>query len=137
VGLLDSLFGDKRKRAAAHNDKGYRMACAGDLDGAIREYKRAVSIHPDYPLAYNNLGMALWNKRQPKQAVQAFQKAVSIDPNDWRGHSNLGNALAAVGNLDLAIAAYTHALSIDPGNKEVQNNLEITIREKEERDGRS
>lgn len=137
MGIMDSLFGGKRKRAAAHNDEGYRKACAGDLDGAIREYEKAISIFPDYPMAYNNLGMALWNKRKPKEAVEAFEKAVSIDPNDWMGHSNIGNALSEMGKLDLAIAAYTEALRIDPGNRDVENNRQIAIREKKEKDRRS
>ncbi len=130
--ILSSMFGGKRKRAAAHNDEGHRRACAGDLDGAIREYEKAISILPNYALAYNNLGMALWNKRKPKEAVAAFEKAVEVDLKDWMGHSNIGNALSEIGELDRAIAAYSEALRISPGNRDIEHNRQIAIREKRE-----
>lgn len=63
-------------------DNGYRYASLayardffGDLDGAIREYEKAVEIDPDDAIAHNNLGLLLEKKGYQSKAQERFNRA--------------------------------------------------------------
>jgi Flp pilus assembly protein TadD len=44
--------------ARAHNNLGFALERQGDLDGAIREYRRALDLDPGYAQAGRNLQRA-------------------------------------------------------------------------------
>jgi eukaryotic-like serine/threonine-protein kinase len=41
------------------NNLGIALKAKGDLDGAVIEYRTAVTQQPNYPNAHDNLGIAL------------------------------------------------------------------------------
>lgn len=63
-------------------DNSYRYASLayardffGDLDGAIREYEKAVEIDPKDAIAHNNLGLLLEKKGYKTKAQARFERA--------------------------------------------------------------
>jgi Flp pilus assembly protein TadD len=54
---------------------------AGDLDGAISQFRVAIQSLPGYAPAHYQLGMALQRKGAKEEASKEFQKAADLDPH--------------------------------------------------------
>ena len=111
----------------AHNNLGTTFLNQGDLDEAIKHFKRALQIKPDSADAFNNLGSALAKQGKLDEAIQYYERALQLKPDDVETHNNLGVALANQGKLDEAIRHYERALQLDPDYTEAHNNLGITL----------
>jgi Tfp pilus assembly protein PilF len=59
---------------------GQRLLNAGDLDGAISQFRVAVAATPDNALAHYQLAQALQRKNDREAAAKEFQKAHQLDP---------------------------------------------------------
>jgi Flp pilus assembly protein TadD len=57
------------------------MLGAGDMDGAIAQFRSAIRSEPNYAAAHYQLGLALRQQGQKDQAEKEFQKAVELDPH--------------------------------------------------------
>jgi Flp pilus assembly protein TadD len=53
---------------------------AGDLDGAISQFRAAIQSLPSYATAHYQLGEALQRKGNKEEASREFQKAAELDP---------------------------------------------------------
>ncbi len=67
--------------AAFATNSGRRLLNAGDLDGAISQFRTAIQSLPAYALAHYQLGVALERKGAKDEASKEFQKAAELDPN--------------------------------------------------------
>ena len=61
----------------------------GDWDGAIAEYRTAISQQPNYPLAHMNLGLALRARGDQDGAITEFRLALGKELNTPEGQSAL------------------------------------------------
>jgi Flp pilus assembly protein TadD len=61
-------------------NSGRRLLNAGDLDGAISQFRSAINSLPTYPQAHYQLGVALQRKGAKEEAAQEFKKAAELDP---------------------------------------------------------
>lgn len=77
-----------------------------DLDEAIAEFREAIRLAPQCSGAYNNLGVALGQKKDSTGAIAALREAIRLDPNSDAPHNNLGIVFQATGQLDAAIAEF-------------------------------
>ena len=68
---------------------GYALNEKGDQEAAIKSYKKALKIKPDYAEAYNNMGAALMDKGNPDAAIKSYKKALAIRPDYADTHRNL------------------------------------------------
>lgn len=68
--------------ALVHNALGYCYAAQEQFDLAVRQYKEALQLLPDYPTAWNNLGFAYEKKQLINQALEAYDEALRIDPKN-------------------------------------------------------
>lgn len=68
--------------APIYNGLGYAYFAQEQYDLAIRNYKQALSIKPDYVTALNNIGHAYERKKLNAQALQAYEDALKIQPNN-------------------------------------------------------
>ena len=96
---------------------------AGDLEGAIAAYEKALEIDPKFHFAWNNLGNALRGLDRYTEAITAYEKALKIDRKFHLAWNGLGNALNDLGRNSEAIAALEKALEIDPKFHFAWNNL--------------
>ena len=97
-----------------YNICGAAYQSLGQLDAAIYNFKKAISIDPFNADAYSNMGIALQNQGKLNEAVKAYKKALSIKPDHFDIYYNMGNALQDQGKLEEAIGAYKKTLSIKP-----------------------
>ncbi len=89
-----------------------------DLQGAIKDYDKAIEIDPENAMAYNNRGNVKQYLRDLQGAIQDYDKAIEIDPNYATAYNNRGIAKQAQGDLQGAIQDYPK-LDLDPINATV------------------
>ncbi|MCZ2207276.1 tetratricopeptide repeat protein [Cylindrospermopsis raciborskii] len=65
-----------------YNALGYVYFCQDQYDLAIRQYKEALKLKPDYVTALNNLAHAYEKKKLPSQALQTYQEVIKFNPNN-------------------------------------------------------
>ena len=68
--------------ALIHNAMGYAYFAQEQYDIAIRKYKEALKIYPEYVIAFNNLGNVYEKKQLIAQAVEAYCTALQYDPDN-------------------------------------------------------
>ncbi len=61
-------------------NSGRRLLNAGDLEGAISQFRAALNSSPDYAAAHFQLGLALRQQGKSEEAQREFQKAAALDP---------------------------------------------------------
>lgn len=64
---------------------------AGDPEGALRDYDRAIQLNPDYTLAYNNRGINKGILGEFEPALADFNKAIGLEPDYRDAYYNRGN----------------------------------------------
>lgn len=68
--------------APIYNGLGYVYFGQEQYDLAIRQYKEALKLKPDYVVALNNLGHAYEKKKLTAQALQMYEEALKFAPNN-------------------------------------------------------
>ncbi len=86
----------------------------GKFDEAIKAFKKALDIKPNYPEVYMGLGIAYHNKKNYAEALSAFNKVLKIEPNHGPARFFQGLALQGLKKHDLAISSFQLSGSIDP-----------------------
>jgi len=74
-------------------------------------------------MAYNNLGLVLYQANQIPEAMDLFKQSLRINPDNAAAHNNLGNTLLQTGRTLEAIDQYKQALRINPNYARAHNNL--------------
>jgi serine/threonine-protein kinase len=113
VPFLTAALALRPDSAGAHLNLGNALKDKGDVDGAIRHYRRAIDLDPGYAMSHNNLGNALKDKGDMEGATRAFRAALDRDPRFAWAHNDLGAALATRGDMVGAIHEFRLALEID------------------------
>jgi TPR repeat len=102
--------------AEAHIRRGDALYDKKDYEGAVAEYRKAISLNTNYVNAHNNLGNALDAEGKHDEAIREYREAISIMPIFALAHHNLAVTLRAKG--DQAGAANENALAcaLDPAS---------------------
>gem|GEM_PF-1434167 len=111
-----------------HSDRGIALANEGKLDDAVKEFREALRIRPDYAEARYNLGVVYSNHGRLEEAISEYQQALKINPDYAEAHYGLGVAYGTQRKLEEAIAEYQQALKINPDYAEAHCNLGVIYR---------
>ena len=95
----------------------------GRLTKAEQAYRDALRINPDYPPAYNRLGVTLFALDRREEAREALARAVSLNPGDAEFQNNLGYAYLAEGRLLEAEKCFRKSIALMPDYSLALNNL--------------
>jgi len=68
--------------APIYNGLGYVYFAQEQYDLAIRHYKEAIKLKPDYVSALNNLGHAYEKKKLNAQALEMYEATLKLSPNN-------------------------------------------------------
>jgi protein O-mannosyl-transferase len=74
----------------------------GNVDGAEKQWRMALQINPNDPIALNNLGLVYAKRKQYKEATHYFRQAMLKKPDYTDPHLNLGS-------MDLDLEKYESA----------------------------
>ena len=96
---------------------------------AIRHFKKALELKPNYYKAANNLGAAYLHLGRWDDAIEVYQKLTSnimyVTPG--HGHNNLGWAWYKKGDFDKAARHFRMAINLAPELCVAQNNLGLVM----------
>lgn len=91
-------------------------------EAGITLMRQSIAILPN-AIYYNNLGNALREQGELKQAIDGYREAVALNPGYAEAHNNLGNALREDHQPDAAMRSCAQAIELRPGFVEAYNNL--------------
>jgi len=101
-----SLWTDNVKKAPgdarAYEYLGLAYHDINDIDNAIIQYKKSLSLNPLDPDVHNNIGVSYFYRGEVDTAIRHFKHALSINPSHADAHYNLGIAYGEKGLYDLA-----------------------------------
>lgn len=109
---------DKHERvpneALHYNRAGIAKYQQGDAEGAIKEYRQAISAGPGWWAPYFNLGLAHSHLGRFGEAVTYYQQAKALSPERLNVRQNLGYCLCKLSQWNEAIAEFKEILEIEP-----------------------
>ncbi|HHP7230133.1 MAG TPA: tetratricopeptide repeat protein [Xenococcaceae cyanobacterium] len=73
---------ESENQALIHNAMGYAYFAQEQYDIAIRQYKEALKIYPEYVIALNNLGNVYEKKQMIPQALDCYEAALKSEPDN-------------------------------------------------------
>ena len=109
--------------ASQHLRQGYTLYNQGNLDEAIRQWRKAIHQAPSHAEAHYRIGVALQERGELAQAITAFREATRLNPDDATTHIHLARACEAEGNTQDALAAYRKALQLIPTSAHVHHRV--------------
>jgi tetratricopeptide (TPR) repeat protein/S1-C subfamily serine protease len=113
VRIYDDLIKRGRKSWDYYN-RGVAKYALGDRKGALSDYNQAISINPQYAIAYNNRGIAKYALGDRKGAILDYDQAININPQFVVAYANRGGAKSDLGDRKGAMIDYDRAISINP-----------------------
>ena len=97
----------KDATAEVHYQRARELSRVGQYKDAVAEFDQALRMKPDFALAYNGRGFALYLLRDFKKAAADFDQAVRFNPkytNAYRNRSNARRALGDTAGADADVA---------------------------------
>jgi tetratricopeptide (TPR) repeat protein len=85
-------------RALIENAYGFALAAQSKFPEAIRHYRSALQIKPDYPVALNNLAYALGKQGEPKEARDTYARVLALEPANGTARKGLKTMERRVGD---------------------------------------
>jgi tetratricopeptide (TPR) repeat protein len=111
--------------AEAHVNLGWAYSKDENYPEAITQCHKALSIDPQYGMAYSDIGYYLLKLSSIDEAICWFE--VAIEQNEYEGkyytYYNLGKAYEKKGKWKKAVEMYGESLKQKPGFKLANNKL--------------
>jgi tetratricopeptide (TPR) repeat protein len=89
---------------------------AGDLEGAVTEYKQFLKLHPEATAIHSNLGAALAGLGRFQEAVPEYKIALKQSPRLAGARLNLALLYYKTGKIDDAVTELEKVHAEDPAN---------------------
>jgi tetratricopeptide (TPR) repeat protein len=102
-------------KARTYDHLGLAYHRIGDIDNAILQYKKSLSLNPFQAGVHNNIGISYYEKGLVDKAINHFKHAIEINPSHADAHYNLGVAYGDKGLIELA-------------NEEIRKGIELRKR---------
>lgn len=96
------------------NARGFEAAKAGNLDGAIADFTKALEVDPSLVTAWYNRGLARERKGEHKEAIIDYSRAIALEPEKLTYWLRRGIARGDSGDYEGALADCTKVLSRSP-----------------------
>lgn len=91
---------------------------------AVGEYRKALTLAPDFAPAYNRLGMTHAILNELEDAEKCFRKVIDLAPEMDQGYLNLAMLYKLNGRPEKAIPLLEKAISLNPKNVRAKEHLE-------------
>jgi tetratricopeptide (TPR) repeat protein len=95
---------------------GSQFSERGQLEGAIKYLKKALTLDPNYADAHLNLGVVYDKQRRWEEAISEFKKSIEINAYCENCYYNLGIIYEKQGRMDEAISEYKKVIDTNPNH---------------------
>ncbi len=95
---------------------GLKQASAGDFQGAIDSWHKALKLNPNLAEIWHNLGSALGRLEQYPEAIESFNHALEIDPQSYQAWNDRAHAFYQMQQWEQAINSWNKAITLDSEN---------------------
>lgn len=118
-GVINAKFAAVPKDALEHCQEGIEYARAGKNEEAVKAFRKAIGIYPQFAVPYTEIGKIYLKSGKIDLAVDELSKAAAIDPSDFQTKLNYGIALmgkrvAADAETQLRAAAELDRTAVTP-----------------------
>lgn len=113
-GISMARFDPDRDSAAEALESGDLAVKQGAHAAAVKHYRDAIRLMPDFAEAYYKLGCALGRCKYFDQAIRIFDEYIRLRPQDPNGYICRGNLRHLTQEQRAAIGDYTDAITIKP-----------------------
>ena len=103
------------------NDKQFRFELGlfyqqqtDEVEKAIEEFNRALTLDPGYGVALLQLGVAYYMVGKQEKALETYQRYAAASPGDANPLDIMACYYYDIGDIDLAIEKYEEALDLKP-----------------------
>jgi tetratricopeptide (TPR) repeat protein len=114
IAMANAILVDDPDHAGAMNVLGLGLYKAGDAEGSIQQYLRALEVRPDFPEAHFNLGNSHVALLHRAKAEAAFRRAVELEPDFVPARYNLGKIHDGAGRKEEALAEFQKCAELAP-----------------------
>lgn len=104
-------------------NQGEELMRAGNLTEAVDAFRQAITAKPDYPEAYNSLGIVQDRLGQRAEAGKSINRAIKLKPSCPEYYNNLGLVFEKAGLLPQAAELFRWTVKLDPVHAAALNNL--------------
>lgn len=122
------IYKIEKNTLVTHNDYtnfGYVKSMLHQQKIANIYYEQALQLHPNDPIALNNLGYQLLIKEKYKRSLTYFTKAIESSPNFAYPYNNRGLARIKLGDIQAGLADIEYSKQLLPENAYLYKNLGI------------
>jgi len=120
---LDAELGQLTTGAAVHITRGRHAGFAGRFDVELAEFRKAVEVAPEDPIAHQSLASALFRGGEFREALEHYREAARFDPENADFRYDLGVVALRLGDFGAAKAYFTAALELRPDFPRAQLQL--------------
>ncbi len=117
------------------NRQGEQLAAAGDLDGALNCFTKALRSDPGNPTTHNNLAVAKWMTNDTESALLHITKAIEGDPHNPDSILNGAQILIALDQADMAKALCRNYVDAHPHHEQIEKLLLLLLAEESKAGG--
>jgi Tfp pilus assembly protein PilF len=119
----------KKQLAVVHNTLGLVELKKKNISPAIKQFKEAATLNPNFAEARMNLAALSLNNRDYNTAEENFRAVMKLQPKNFEAAIGLGVALRGNKKIDEAEAQYNAAKGIDPSQGASYFNLGLLYQE--------
>ena len=112
--LLNQRIEQDPKDASSWCNRGIALAHLGDFEGAARDFKESLRLHPNSVYALWGRGDLYTRMNQHAEAFVMYNKAIALAPEDPRSYSHRGKGYLEQERYDEAIADFSRAIDLAP-----------------------
>ena len=98
-------------------DEGNGYFATGEIELAVKSYRRSVELNPDFFDGWHALGMSLLKKGEVKEAIGCGLQATTLCPNDLLAWTSLSQMYVQDGQIVQAEDAKGRARILSLGGK--------------------
>jgi len=125
--FIDTLSKNYPDNSLLFNIRGACYVGLGQLDIAVQNYEKSLSIKPDYAKAHYNLGSVLEELGRLHDSVKSYKNSTALEPENAQVHNNLSIVLRKLDQLEEAEASCRKAIALDPEYSEAYSSLSIIL----------
>jgi tetratricopeptide (TPR) repeat protein len=136
VPLTPDDFSRLKNRESAREpyNKGLALAEKGSYVDAVREFRNAIEVDPQFVDAHYNLGVSFQKLKSHERALEQFEAVVRLRPDNAQYHYALGNSHFHLERYREAADAFENTIERDPRHSKALYSLAVSYEKLGKRD---